>query len=523
MAEPVFYNAAVTGQRGAPLGGPFWRQNAQGGVQRVSDLRRLLRPPAPGHLGLDVPQPAPDPPPRGTVEALLQALPPAWQALVLQPEAPIPDWSAWERHPSFFLRRLDPVSPGTAMMLQVYRMQRRGVGTTGQVEATGELVVLADMGGAILGPAVVDVWDDLRSGRTLDPASRTFVFSAGHPWPLGPRPWMVGNTPVLTLSASVAAQRWKARLWENSRVTRPACPSGRPFGRMTWTLLPRRSQDFGQVGGLPTAGPAPTRKRRRDEADAATPASQSPRHPSIPRPSVVERIASREPLEGGRPGLPRARLTGCTAVLAPVGDGRPRSPWHHVWGAVAHSGLSFVVRACAWRVLHGCVVTGAFKRYVSMPVSPADRFCTHSTCGGPHYDTLSHVFLACPLASRVWSWLGTLLESVLVIASPCRWRCSSPMTAGQGARRQMPRPSGFGSASSAWRRFGRRTAAATTATERPCHCDCGPGLSGSGAHGQRRRPCHSRRAPRRHRWGGHRFDAATRPHSGGLSVPLGPS
>ncbi len=110
IAKPLFYNAAVTGQRGAPLGGPFWRQYAQGGVRRVSDLRRLLRLPAPGHLGLDVPQPALDPPPRGIVQALLQALPPAWQALVLQPEAAIPDWSAWEGHPGFFLRRLDPVS-----------------------------------------------------------------------------------------------------------------------------------------------------------------------------------------------------------------------------------------------------------------------------------------------------------------------------------------------------------------------------------------------------------------------------
>jgi hypothetical protein len=32
MAEPLFYNAAVTGQRGAPLGGPSRRQYAQGGV-----------------------------------------------------------------------------------------------------------------------------------------------------------------------------------------------------------------------------------------------------------------------------------------------------------------------------------------------------------------------------------------------------------------------------------------------------------------------------------------------------------
>jgi hypothetical protein len=72
----------------------------------------------------------------------------------------------------------------------------------------------------------------------------------------------------------------------HSRDTWPACPSGRirrPIWEITGTLLPHRSRDFGrgehrqlrQVGGLPTAGPAPTRKRRRGEADAATPASQS--------------------------------------------------------------------------------------------------------------------------------------------------------------------------------------------------------------------------------------------------------
>ncbi len=35
-----------------------------------------------------------------------------------------------------------------------------------------------------------------------------------------------------------------------------------------------------------------------------------------------------------------------------------------------------------------------------MPVSPADRFCTHSMCGVPHYDTLSHVFLTCPSPAK---------------------------------------------------------------------------------------------------------------------------
>ncbi|MFY7873476.1 MAG: reverse transcriptase domain-containing protein [Limnohabitans sp.] len=420
MAEPLFYNAAITGKKGAPLGGPSWHQCAQAGVRRVSDLRRLYRPQASGPLGVDIPQPPPGPP-QHIAEALLQALPPAWRAMVLQPEAPIPDWSAWEGHPGLFLRRLDPVSPGTAMMLQVYQMHMRGVGATGRVEARGQLVAPTDIGGAILAPAIVDVWDGPRPGRTLDPASRTFVFAAGHLWPFDPRPWMVGSTPILTLSASIAAQRWRdIRLWETQPGHTACLPVRPPIWEDDWDpaaapltgLRAAEQRQLQQVGGPPAAGPPPPRKRRRGEGDAATPASPSLRHPPVPRPSVAERIASREPLEGGRPGPPRARLTDCTDVLAPLGDDRPRSPWHHVWGAVAHSGLCFVERACAWRVLHGCVFTGTFKRYVSMPVSPAHRFCSHSTCGAPHYDTLSHVFLTCPLARQAWGWLGTLWESL---------------------------------------------------------------------------------------------------------------
>jgi hypothetical protein len=152
------------------------------------------------------------------------------------------------------------------MMLQAYRMQRRGVGTTGQVEATGELEVPADMGGAILGPAIVDVWDGPRSGRTLDPASRTFVFSAGHPWPFDPRPWMVGNTSVLTLSASVAAQRWRdIRLWETQSGHTACLPVRPPIWEDDWDsaaapltgLRAAEQRQLPQVGGLPTAGPGP--------------------------------------------------------------------------------------------------------------------------------------------------------------------------------------------------------------------------------------------------------------------------
>jgi hypothetical protein len=114
------------------------------------------------------------------------------------------------------------------MMLQVYRMQRWGVGATRPGGRHRRACGPSRHGGAILGPAVVDVWDGARPGRPLDPASRTFVISAGHPWPFDPRPWMVGSTPVLTLSASVAAQRWRdIRLWE-TQLGHTTCLPVRP-------------------------------------------------------------------------------------------------------------------------------------------------------------------------------------------------------------------------------------------------------------------------------------------------------
>jgi len=125
--------------------------------------------------------------------------------MVLQPVDPVPDWAAWARHPGLYLRRLDPVSPGTSMMLQVYRTQHHGVMTTGRVVPTGEFVSPETVGASNLLPVVVDVWGGVRSGAAPDSAC-FFVFGAHQPWPFDPRPWLVGSHPVLTLSASAAAQ-----------------------------------------------------------------------------------------------------------------------------------------------------------------------------------------------------------------------------------------------------------------------------------------------------------------------------
>jgi hypothetical protein len=47
-----------------------------------------------------------------------------------------------------------------------------------------------------------------------------------------------------------------------------------------------------------------------------------------------------------------------------------------------------------------------------MPPFPAGPLWTHPMCGVPHYDTLSHPIPTYPLACQVWSWSGTLRESL---------------------------------------------------------------------------------------------------------------
>ncbi len=341
------------------------------------------------------------------------------------------------------------------------------------------------------------------SGRAL----RIFVFAAGHPWPFDPRPWMVGSTSVPILSTSVAAQKWRdSRVWE-TRPTYTACLHIRPpIWADEWdpaaaplTGLPAAEhRQRRQVGRLPAAGPALTRKMPRGEG-AAAPPSPALRHPPVPRPSVAERIASREPLEGGRPGPLLARLTDSTDILAPPGNDEPRT-----WGAVTHSGLSFAERACVWRVLHGCALTGQGLQEVCQHAGLPLPTCQHaglpfSTCGVPHCDTLSHVFLTCPLACQVCGWLGTLWEPLTSHRFPMSVALLRLQALAPCARRRGPL-----AAALPLLRSGGLEGTLPPQPRRPhapCHCGCGPGLLCPGAHGQQRRPCHPRRALRRQCWG----------------------
>lgn len=60
--------------------------------------------------------------------------------------------------------------------------------------------------------------------------------------------------------------------------------------------------------------------------------------------------------------------------------------------------------ALAWRILHGCLFCGAFRGRIRPTLPLSDRCCPRPCCSDTP-ETLTHLFLTCPVSSRVISWV----------------------------------------------------------------------------------------------------------------------
>jgi hypothetical protein len=162
------------------------------------------------------------------------------------------------------------------------------------------------------------------------------VFSAGHPWPCDPRPCDPPSSP--SPPPSQLKGGGTSGSGRPSRDTQPACLSGRPFGRVTGTLLPRRSQEFRRRSNdnssrwagcpPPTLLPHATALRGSRCCHTQLPVSSTPANPppirrgthslhgTVPWPGNRSRAGGPDPLghtlrTGGRPrsaGRQRASL-----------------------------------------------------------------------------------------------------------------------------------------------------------------------------------------------------------------------
>ena len=85
-------------------------------------------------------------------------------------------------------------------------------------------------------------------------------------------------------------------------------------------------------------------------------------------------------------------------------------PWSSVWGRLKDIELDRQHRVLAWRILHGSVFCGAFRLYLHR-TDALGAACPHVACGAA-MQTMSHMFLECPVAQGVWHWVRQLWLSV---------------------------------------------------------------------------------------------------------------
>jgi len=86
----------------------------------------------------------------------------------------------------------------------------------------------------------------------------------------------------------------------------------------------------------------------------------------------------------------------------------PRPGFKKVWQRINDRSIHRPFRITAWRVLHGSLGCNAFLHHVRRKVGgdPGSAFCPLPCCAGKrHVEDLTHVFLDCPAARPVITWL----------------------------------------------------------------------------------------------------------------------
>ena len=97
--------------------------------------------------------------------------------------------------------------------------------------------------------------------------------------------------------------------------------------------------------------------------------------------------------------------------------GDPSSPpqlseWRKLRGLANAAYFNRQHRVLWWRIQHGCVMCGAFSAYVGRS-TPRQACCPFACrCTPTQPQTISHMFLECPVAATVVNWLCCLWQAI---------------------------------------------------------------------------------------------------------------
>jgi len=110
--------------------------------------------------------------------------------------------------------------------------------------------------------------------------------------------------------------------------------------------------------------------------------------------------------------LDRAAADDIIDVLEACGSHPQQAQWRHIWELASASYLDRQHRILWWRLLHGSLMCGAYKAYIGRAM-PAQANCPFSCCIDPSQpQTISHLFITCPVAATVTDWLCRLWQAM---------------------------------------------------------------------------------------------------------------
>ena len=97
-------------------------------------------------------------------------------------------------------------------------------------------------------------------------------------------------------------------------------------------------------------------------------------------------------------------------VLEACGSHPQQSEWRRIWELSNAAYFDRQHRILWWRILHGSLMCGAYRAYIGR-ATPEQASCPFSCCSSQP-QTISHLFLECPVAATLTSWLCRLWQAI---------------------------------------------------------------------------------------------------------------
>ena len=108
----------------------------------------------------------------------------------------------------------------------------------------------------------------------------------------------------------------------------------------------------------------------------------------------------------------KAAINDTLDVLEACGSHPQQSEWRRLWELASSRYFDRRHRVLWWRILHGSLMCGAYKAYIHR-ATPEQACCPFSCCSSlSQPQTISHLFLECPAAATVISWLCRLWHAI---------------------------------------------------------------------------------------------------------------